>query len=104
MNQHLDDIIKHETIVKNVVARLQRSGRYDGIQVHYEYGKKGRRVECDIVTFNERSIHYYEIKCRTNKDSFNHASRQFQRFKDTHPLLNPKFIYITEDTCKRVYK
>jgi predicted AAA+ superfamily ATPase len=98
----LELLVKHEDIVWSLATRLQQNPRYDYVQVHYTYDKEGKQGECDIVAYNKHSIHYYEVKCHTNKQSYEHASTQFRRFKATHPSLNPKFIYITEDTVKRV--
>jgi len=102
-DQRLEDLIKHEDILWSVATRLQQNPRYDLVTVHYQYDKQGKRGECDIIAYGKHSIHYYEIKRRTNKQSMEHATQQFRRFRNTHAHLNPKFIYITEDTIKRVH-
>jgi hypothetical protein len=100
---HLEDRIIHEDLVDEVFRRLVETGRYTSIQKHVFYHVKKLAGECDLIASNDRFINYYEIKCRKCPQSHARAREQFSRFRQSHPLLIPRFIYVTPTTVKREY-
>lgn len=95
----------HEGVVRKLVERLNRSGRYHTIDVHVEYkydnGKKNG--EADIIALTDNFIHYYEVKCRYHPRNFERALQQFGHFQKTEPVLPVKYIYVSSNRVERIY-
>lgn len=100
---HIDDLVAHEKLVNKVFLRLMLTGRYQSLNKHVKYGRHGNTGECDIIAMTSNCIHYYEIKGHCHPRSYDRALAQFKRFKATHPIVDTKFIYVSDTKVKRVY-
>lgn len=98
----IEDLIRHDKLVDETHDRLVSKGRYNSIQKYVHYRTKEGAGELDIVASNNDFINYYEMKIHYCKQSREHAIKQFQRYKLTHPLLAVRFIYVTPTRVERI--
>lgn len=93
------DCEEHTAILETLVRRLEPMN-YDLVatNLHYQVGNK--EGEIDVLTRRNGVYHFYEVK--SGKRKFNKARDQFYRFRDTHPDIECKGIYVSDNEVKRI--
>lgn len=99
----IEDILEHEQVVNKLFKYLTLHSRSRTIYKHVFYSISHKEGECDILSYHTSFVDYYEVKKHFCQQSFNRALKQFARFKETHPDLRPRFIYVSPTKVKRVY-
>jgi len=84
----------HDKGVRNLNDRLVDKNYYDFVLKHCSYFVNDTEGELDILTCKNGIYHYYEVKLSGCKQSYRHAKEQYHRFRDTHPDITVKGIYV----------